>query len=61
MTERSNLNLVQNSSMVPFSLLSGKETSALEEYISENLKKGFIRKLKSPASVSVLFVLKKEW
>ena len=36
-----------------------KEIKALEKYIKENLKKGFIRKSKSPADASIFFVLKK--
>ncbi len=39
--------------------LTQKESDALEEYIKENLKKGFIRKSKSPAGAPVLFVPKK--
>jgi len=44
----------------PIYPLTEKETAALKEYISENLRKGFIRKSKSPAGAPVLFVPKKD-
>jgi len=34
-------------------------TKSLEKYIEENLRKGFIRKSKSPAGVPILFLKKK--
>ena len=40
--------------------LTAKELKALKEYIKENLKKGFIRKSKSPAGAPVLFVMKRD-
>jgi DNA-binding MarR family transcriptional regulator len=39
--------------------LSKKELEALREYLKAMLKKGFIRRSKSPAGFPVLFVLKK--
>ena len=44
----------------PIYSLTAKELKALKEYIKENLKKGFIRKSKSPAGAPVLFVMKRD-
>ena len=44
----------------PIYQLSEKELKVLKEYIDENLKKGFIRPLKSLVGSLVLFVLKKD-
>jgi len=43
----------------PIYPLTEQESTALKEYIDENLAKGFIRKSKSPAGAPVLFVPKK--
>ena len=40
--------------------MSEKESHSLQEYIDENLKKGNIQPLKSPAGHRVLFVPKKD-
>jgi hypothetical protein len=44
----------------PIYLLLQTELVALKEFLEENLKKRFIRKSKSPASTSILFVPKKD-
>ena len=44
----------------PIYNLSEPETKALQEYIEENLTKGFIRHSKSPAGAPVFFVKKKD-
>ena len=41
-------------------LMSEKKLCALWEYINEQLKKGIIKVLKSPAGHRVLFILKKD-
>jgi len=43
----------------PIYPLTAEESDTLEEYIKENLAKGFIRKSKSPAGAPILFVRKK--
>ena len=55
------INLIKDSKLFygPIYPLTDEESSALKEYIQENLKKGFIRKSKSPAGAPVLFVPKK--
>jgi len=55
------INLVENSKLYygPIYPLTDEESTALKEYINDNLKKGFIRKSKSPAGAPVLFVPKK--
>lgn len=40
--------------------MSEKESHTLQEYIDEQLKKGTIRALKSPARHGVLFIPKKD-
>ena len=40
--------------------LSKAELKVLREYITENLKKGFIRRSESPAGYPIMFVLKKD-
>jgi hypothetical protein len=45
---------------MPIYLLSQKESAILQEYISNNLKKGNIRKSKSSVGYPILFVPKKE-
>ncbi|KAJ1041204.1 hypothetical protein NDA10_002107 [Ustilago hordei] len=44
----------------PLYLKGPKEMSELRRYLDENLKKGFIRPLKSPAQSPVLFIPKKD-
>ena len=44
----------------PIYPLSQTELAALREFLEENLKKGFIRESKSPASAPILFTLKKD-
>ena len=44
---------------MPIYPLSQKESATLQEYIKENLKKGYIRKSTSPAGYPILFVPKK--
>jgi hypothetical protein len=44
----------------PIYTLSKKELKALKTYLEENLKKGFICKLESPAEYPILFVPKKD-
>jgi len=55
------INIIANGKLHygPIYPLTDKEIKALEKYIKENLKKGFIRKSKSPAGASIFFVLKK--
>jgi len=55
------IRLKENSKLFygPIYPLTDEESKALEKYIKENLKKGFIRKSKSPAGAPVLFVVKK--
>ena len=55
------INLIDNAKLYygPIYPLNDEETTALKEYIQENLKKGFIRKSKSPAGAPILFVRKK--
>lgn len=40
--------------------LSKTKLKVLREYITENLKKGFIRRLESPAGYPIIFVPKKD-
>lgn len=40
--------------------LSEKETSAMEEYIKEALRQGYVRRSRSPASTSFFFIEKKD-
>jgi hypothetical protein len=44
---------------MPIYQLSQKESATLQEYIKENLKRGYIRKSTSPAGYTILFVPKK--
>jgi len=55
------INLIENARLFygPIYPLTELESRILKEYIEENLKKGFIRKSKSPAGAPVLFVPKK--
>ena len=55
------INLVENAKLFygPIYPLTDEESNILEKYIEENLKKGFIRKSKSPAGAPILFVPKK--
>ncbi len=55
------IKLKENSKLFygPIYPLTDEESNALEEYINDNLRKGFIRKSKSPAGAPVLFVPKK--
>ena len=55
------INLVKDAKLYygPIYPLNDEETAALKEYIKENIKKGFIRKSKSPAGAPILFVRKK--
>ena len=45
----------------PLYSLSRPELQALQEWLDENLSKGFIRTLSSPAGVPILFVKKSDW
>ena len=49
-----------NPPFLPLYNLSEPELKALEEYVDENLKKGFIRKSNSPAGAPIFFVSKKD-
>jgi len=55
------INLVKDAKLYngPIYPLNDDKTAALKEYIEENIKKGFIRKSKSPAGAPILFVRKK--
>ena len=44
----------------PIYALSEKELQTLQQYLDENLKKGFIQKSESPAGYPILFVPKKD-
>jgi len=55
------INLIADSKLYygPIYPLTDKESKVLKEYLDENLRKGFIRKSKSPAGAPVLFAPKK--
>jgi len=55
------INLVDNAKLYygPNYSLTDEESTVLERYLAQNLKKGFIRKSHSPAGAPVLFVPKK--
>ena len=40
--------------------MSPKEQVALDEFLEENLRKGYIRQSKSPAAAPVFFIKKKD-
>ena len=55
--------ILESSKTLTFELIYAlfeKELRTLREYLNENLKKKFIRKLKSSTKYSILFVLKKD-
>jgi len=54
------LQLGKNPPYRPIYPLSSRELAVLKEFLKENLKKGFIRESKSPASAPILFTSKKD-